>query len=107
MGTAKSSFKPLGVWSRRWIFVKDSCVGYLKRETNEIGCVILMDQDFRVRFGGADTGDKMGLIVSNSSRQLLVKNWTKREGQEWLDCIQEVVETTGTVICAGKISESP
>ena len=57
-----------------------------------------MDQDFKVRAGAADTGQKNGLIVSNSNRQLFVKNWTKREAQEWLDCIQEAMDSTGIIL---------
>lgn len=84
-----------GTWRRRWIFIKDSFFGYLRPDTNEIGCILLLDQDFKVAIGVVETGLKYGLNVSNSSRQLFLKNWTKREVKEWAACIQHVMESTG------------
>lgn len=84
-----------GIWRQKWIFVKDSFFGYLRPDTNEIGCILLMDQDFKIATGIEETGLKHGLIVSNSSRQLFLKSWTKREVKEWADCIQRVMESTG------------
>ena len=61
----------------------------------DFGCVILMDQDFKIRSGTTGTGHKKGLIVSNSCRQLFLKNWTRREAEEWVACIQQAIDTTG------------
>lgn len=67
----------------------------MRPDTDDIGCVLLMDQDFKVRIGNDQTGVKKGLIASNSCRQLFLKNWTMREALEWSDCIQQAASTTG------------
>ncbi|XP_046647471.1 phospholipase D1-like isoform X2 [Daphnia pulicaria] len=85
-----------GFWKRRWIFVKDSFFGYFRPATNEIRCILLMDQEFQVRTGYSETGLKYGMIVSNSCRKLVIKGLTKRETNEWIDCIQQVMNTTGS-----------
>ena len=85
-----------GVWRRRWMFVKETYVGYLHPDTGEIGCIILMDQGFKVLTGKSQTGLSHGLIISNLSRQIVVKDWTKRKAQEWVDCIQNTANSTGT-----------
>ena len=86
------------IWRKRWIFIKDSFFGYFQPETSEIRCILLMDQEFQVRSGYSETGLKCGLVVSNSSRQLVMKSLTKRETKEWVDCIQHVMGTTGTLL---------
>jgi hypothetical protein len=48
-----------------------------------------------VRTGYSETGLKYGMIVSNSCRKLVIKGLTKRETNEWIDCIQQVMNTTG------------
>jgi phospholipase D1/2 len=84
-----------GFWRRRWIFIKDSFFGYFRQATNEMRCILLMDQEFQVRSGYSETGLKNGMIVSNSCRRLVIKSLTKREREEWVNCIQHVMETTG------------
>ena len=83
------------MWRKRWLFVKDSCVGYFGEDGQEIHCVLLMDQGFKVTTGTAQTRSSSGLIISNLSRQIVIKGWTKRKAQEWVDCIQKAVTTTG------------
>lgn len=58
---------------------------------------MLMDHDFKVLSGVAQTGLKNGLIISNLSRQLLVRDWTKRKMQEWIDGLQNTMNTTGKI----------
>lgn len=79
------------------MFVKDSYVGYLN-ETGAIGCIILMDPDFKILSGTSQVGLKRGFLVSNASRQLYVKAWTKRKAQEWADSIQNAMTSTGNVV---------
>jgi len=85
----------LGSWKRRWLFIKDSFIGYLRPDTGEIGGVLLMDHDFKVSTGLAHTGLKNGLIISNLSRQMLIREWTKRKVHEWVDDLQVTMNTTG------------
>lgn len=82
-------------WRKRWLFVKDSYVGYFGKDGQEIRCVLLMDRGFKVVTGAAETGSKSGLIISNLSHQIVIKSWTKRKAQEWADCIEKAIMTTG------------
>ena len=92
----RNSCSSVGVWRKRWMFIKDSCIGYLRPDTGEIGCVMLMDHDFKVMTGLAQTGLTNGLIISNLSRQMLIRDWTRRKMQEWSDAVQNTMVTTGT-----------
>ena len=84
-----------GMWRKRWLFVKDSCVGYFGEDGEEIRCVLLMDQGFKVAAGVSPTGSNSGLSISNLSRQMIIKGWTRRKAAEWLDCIEKAMTTTG------------
>lgn len=79
-------------------------MGYLRPETGEIGCVLLMDQDFKVRTGTRETGLMKGLVVSNACRELFLKNWTKREMQEWAECLQHTMNSTGNSFINAKLT---
>ena len=46
--------------------------------------IMLMDQGFQITTGLAQTGLKTGLVISNLSRQMLVKTWTRSKAQEWV-----------------------
>ena len=91
------------MWRKRWLFVKDSCVGYFGKDGQEIRCVLLMDQGFKVITGAAETGSNSGIIISNLSHQIVIKSWTKRKAQEWLDCIEKAIMATGISIVSSKI----
>jgi phospholipase D1/2 len=54
---------------------------------------MLMDQGFKIITGIAQTGLKTGLIITNLSRQMLIKAWTKRKAQEWVASIESAMET--------------
>ena len=56
-----------------------------------------MDQDFKVVLGNVHKGSTSGLIISNLSRQIVVKDWTKRKALEWVDCIEKAANSTGIV----------
>lgn len=84
------------VWRSRWFFVKDTFVAYMRPHSGEICCVLLMDREFRVVTGAHLTGSKNGVFISNASRSLLVKDWTKRKAEEWTTAIQNVCDTTGS-----------
>jgi hypothetical protein len=90
-----SCCKSWGTWRSRWLFVKDTFVGYMRPDTGEVGCVLLMDQDFKVMSGSYQTGSSHGVIISNLSRTMLFKDWTKRKAQEWVDAIQDTANNTG------------
>lgn len=81
------------------MFLKDSYLGYLRRDTGEIGAILLMDQDFKVKCG-TSMGLKNAVVISNQTRQLIFRDWTGRKAQEWIDSIQHVMRSTGNVtIC--------
>ena len=67
----------------------------MRPNTGEIGFVLLMDQDFKVISGSYQTGSSHGVIISNLSRTMLFKDWTKRKAQEWVDAIQDTANNTG------------
>jgi len=93
--TIFSGMRIFGMWRKRWLFVKDSCVGYFGEDGEEIRCVLLMDQGFKVAAGVSHTGSNSGLSISNLSRQMIIKGWTRRKAAEWLDCIEKAMTTTG------------
>ncbi|XP_067142293.1 phospholipase D1 isoform X2 [Centruroides vittatus] len=83
-----------GFWRKRWLVVKDSFVAYIRPKDGKIKSVLLMDSYFNVECGLAATGIHHGLLITNLSRQLLVKCWTKRKAREWM---QHIVETSNTL----------
>ena len=54
-----------------------------------------MDRYFDVDCGILATGTKHGLRVTNMSRSLLLKCWTKRKAEEWKDAIEIAMHTHG------------
>ncbi|XP_075727870.1 phospholipase D isoform X2 [Rhipicephalus microplus] len=82
-------------WRKRWLIAKDTCVLYVRPRDGVIKSVLLMDQGFQVQSGFMATGVNHGLLVTNLTRNLLVKCWTKRKEREWKDHLQELAKTTG------------
>ena len=79
------------------MFIKDSFVGYLRLDTGEVGFVMLMDQGFKITTGIAQTGLKAGLVITNLSRQMLIKSWTRRKAQEWVASIESAMQTNAGI----------
>ncbi|KAH7939849.1 hypothetical protein HPB52_018147 [Rhipicephalus sanguineus] len=79
----------------RWLIAKDTCVLYVRPRDGVIKSVLLMDQGFQVQSGFMATGVNHGLLVTNLTRNLLVKCWTKRKEREWKDHLQELAKTSG------------
>ncbi|CAG7818835.1 unnamed protein product [Allacma fusca] len=77
-----------GQWQRRWLVVKDTFVAYIRPKDGVIHCVMLFDAEFEVSSGLFDIGEPHGVVISNLSRQLVVKCWTKRRSKEWLDFLR-------------------
>ncbi|KAK3578554.1 hypothetical protein CHS0354_025266 [Potamilus streckersoni] len=84
-----------GRWSKRWLVLKDTFVTYLRPSDGCICDVILMDYDFKVEVGLDATGASHGLLVTNLTRNLLVKCWTKRKAEEWEENINKAAATIG------------
>ncbi|KAL1442210.1 hypothetical protein MTO96_007835 [Rhipicephalus appendiculatus] len=82
-------------WRKRWLIAKDTCVLYVRPRDGVIKSVLLMDQGFQVQSGFMATGVNHGLLVTNLTRNLLVKCWTKRKEREWKDHLQELAKTSG------------
>nr|WCC59855.1 phospholipase D2 ScoTox-alphaI [Hottentotta saulcyi] len=82
-----------GFWRKRWLVVKDNFVAYIRPKDGKIKSVLLMDSNFNVECGLASTGIHHGLVITNLSRQLLVKCWTRRKAREWM---QHIIETSKT-----------
>ncbi|PSN44185.1 Phospholipase D2 [Blattella germanica] len=79
-----------GTWRQRWLFVKDTYLGYVHPKDGRLKCVMLFDSEFSVSSGTYSTGLHHGLHISNLSRQIVVKSWTKRKIQEWNSYIRDV-----------------
>ncbi|XP_022246655.1 phospholipase D1-like [Limulus polyphemus] len=81
-------------WRKRWLVCKNNFIAYIRPRDGIIKSVLLMDQGFHVEQGIISTGIPHGLLISNLSRKLLVKCWTKRKQQEWAQYIMEVANTS-------------
>ncbi|KAG1656449.1 Phospholipase D1 [Nymphon striatum] len=81
-------------WKKRWLVIKDSFVAYISPQDGRIKAVLLMDQDFEVKCGLLHTGIHHGLLMSNATRHLLVKCWTKRKAREWAQYMVTTAKTT-------------
>ncbi|XP_070538246.1 phospholipase D1-like isoform X2 [Ptychodera flava] len=81
-----------GHWNKRWLITKESYVGYMRPKDGRLCCVVLMDEDFRVSSGLIHTGVHHGLLVTNMTRNLLLKCWTRRKAKEWADYISTLAE---------------
>ncbi|CAN8023023.1 unnamed protein product [Ixodes persulcatus] len=82
-------------WRKRWLIAKDTCVLYVRPRDGAIKSVLLMDQGFQVQSGFMATGVNHGLLVTNLTRNLLVKCWTKRKEREWKDTLQDLAKSSG------------
>ncbi|XP_061176549.1 phospholipase D1-like [Saccostrea echinata] len=88
-------FHLAGRWKKRWLFLKDSYLAYVRPKDGVICDVMLLDADFCVENGFGLTGAKHGLQIVNLNRCLLAKCWTGRKADEWQAAIEEVAKTTG------------
>ncbi|XP_048769180.1 phospholipase D1-like isoform X3 [Ostrea edulis] len=88
-------FHLAGRWKKRWLFLKDSFLAYVRPRDGVICDVMLLDNDFNVENGFGLTGARHGLQIVNLNRCLLAKCWTGRKADEWQACIEEVAKTTG------------
>ncbi|KAF4521151.1 hypothetical protein B566_EDAN012917 [Ephemera danica] len=80
-----------GRWGRRWLFVKDSCVGYIQVKTGVINNVMLMDRRFEVTQGR----NPHFLKISNMSRSIVVDCMTERKCSEWIEFLKNIAVTSG------------
>nr|XP_022292267.1 phospholipase D1-like isoform X3 [Crassostrea virginica] len=87
-------FHLAGRWKKRWLFLKDSFLAYVRPRDGVICDVMLMDNDFCVENGFGLTGAKHGLQILNLNRCLLAKCWTSRKADEWQASIEEAAKTT-------------
>lgn len=81
-------------WQERWMFVKETCFGYIRPRDGNIKAVMLFDQGFEVSSGMYSTGLNHGLQILNQSRQMVIKCWTKRKSKEWLHYLKSVANQT-------------
>lgn len=86
-----------GKWQKRHLVVKDTFVAYLNPEDGRIKSVILMDNGFGVSLGIYTTGSRSGMQITNLSRHIVIKCWTKRKAKEWMEFIQEVSNREGKI----------
>ncbi|XP_018311702.1 phospholipase D1 isoform X2 [Mycetomoellerius zeteki] len=84
-----------GKWQKRHLVVKETFVAYLNPQDGEIKSVILMDNGFGISLGVYTTGSRSGMQITNLSRHIVVKCWTKRKAKEWMEFIQEVSNREG------------
>ncbi|XP_044017865.1 phospholipase D1 isoform X2 [Aphidius gifuensis] len=84
-----------GSWHTRHLVVKDTFIAYINPKNGQIKSVILMDNGFEVSSGIYSTGLRNGLQITNSSRHIVIKCWTRRKAKEWLEFIQNIAITRG------------
>ncbi|ELU04927.1 hypothetical protein CAPTEDRAFT_168015 [Capitella teleta] len=82
-------------YQRRWLVLKDTFVAYVKPETGAVSDVLLMDREFEVKIGLMNTGIRHGMLISNYSRNLLVKCWTQHKSRQWEEQISKAAAQTG------------
>ncbi|CAG0914405.1 unnamed protein product [Notodromas monacha] len=82
-------------WRHRWLIVKDTWLGYLQPSTGKVHAIMLFDQGFEVGRGIRQTQVPHGLIISNLSRSLVIRCWTKRKMNEWRDEILKMAKSKG------------
>ncbi|OXA43953.1 Phospholipase D1 [Folsomia candida] len=80
-----------GQWQRRWLIAKDTFVAYVRPKDGRLHCVMLFDNDFEVASAMYDV--EHGIVISNLSRRLVVKCWTKRKAKEWLEHLRKLMST--------------
>ncbi|KAL1509537.1 hypothetical protein ABEB36_004252 [Hypothenemus hampei] len=81
-------------WLRRWLFIKDSCFGYINPDTGQIKCVVLFDQGFEVASGMYHMPVNTGWQVQTLTRSLMFRCKTKRKNKEWIEALRETAATT-------------
>ncbi|XP_018355284.1 PREDICTED: phospholipase D2 isoform X2 [Trachymyrmex septentrionalis] len=84
-----------GKWQKRHLVVKETFVAYLNPQNGRIKSVILMDNGFGISLGVYATGSRSGMQITNLSRHIVIKCWTKRKAKEWMEFIQEVSNREG------------
>ncbi|XP_059486172.1 phospholipase D2 isoform X2 [Neocloeon triangulifer] len=82
--------KQFGRWGRRWLFVKDTFVGYVDIKTGVIKSVMLMDR----RFDAVQSSVPQYLKISNMSRSITIDCLTERKCKEWAEFLKGKVEKT-------------
>ncbi|XP_014232157.1 phospholipase D2 [Trichogramma pretiosum] len=82
-------------WHKRHLVAKDTFLAYISPNSGKIKSVVLMDNMFEVSSGLYSTGIRNGLQIINSSRQIVIKCWTRRKAKEWLEHIQKICQNEG------------
>lgn len=61
-----------GMWQQRWLFVKDTYMGYISPKDGLVKCVMLFDSGFEVSSSMYATGLSHGLQIATLSRYVSV-----------------------------------
>lgn len=83
-------------WLRRWLFLKDTCFGYLNPDTGQISCVVLFDQCFEVATRISRSPLSTSWHVQTATRTLTFRAGTKRKRKEWIEAFRATQATTGS-----------
>lgn len=89
-------------WRTRWLFIKETCMGYINPKDGQVRTVILFDQGFEVSSGTYSARMHNGIQLMTLSRQLFLKCWTRRKSKEWMLYVKDVADTEGklfVVVC--------
>ncbi|XP_065333308.1 phospholipase D1 [Cloeon dipterum] len=81
-----------GRWGRRWLFVKDTFVGYVEFKTGIIKSVMLMDR----RFDVTQSSVPHYMKISNMNRSITVDCLTERKCKEWVAFLKMKAESSAT-----------
>ncbi|XP_014276337.1 phospholipase D1 isoform X1 [Halyomorpha halys] len=81
-----------GSWRTRWLVVKDNFIVYTQPSSGREKCVLLFDSAFEVSCGIFPTNV---LLITNLSRQVVIKCPTRRTARDWQTYIREKLRNEG------------
>ncbi|XP_050299678.1 phospholipase D2 [Anthonomus grandis grandis] len=81
-------------WLKRWLFIKDTCFGYINPETGQIRCVVLFDQGFEVASGMYSMHFNTGWQVQTLNRCFSFKVGSRRHTRDWIEAFRQAAATT-------------
>ncbi|KAG8228995.1 hypothetical protein J437_LFUL009158 [Ladona fulva] len=82
-----------GSWRDRWLFIKDTFIGYIRPTDGSVKGVMLLDSGFEVSSGIYAAGMPNALQITNLSRHMIIRDWTKRKIREWATALREVTHS--------------
>jgi hypothetical protein len=73
-----------GIWQQRWLFIKDTFMGYICPKHGLIKCVMLFDSGFEVSSSMYATGLSHGLQIATLSRYVCFSALASQSGWDYI-----------------------